>query len=58
MVFDDKTVVELMTSIEAEVAKASAELRCAKSDLAQAETRLKFVIAITHHLKSRLDIKE
>jgi len=53
MIFDTKTLAEIYDSIVAEVAKASAEIRCAKNDLAQAETRMKFVLATMHYLKSK-----
>ena len=53
MIFDTKTLAEIYDSIVAEVAKASAEVRCAKNDLAQAETRMKFVLATMHYLKSK-----
>jgi len=51
MLFDNKTDLELYQSMEAEVAKALAELRCAKNDIAQAETRMKFALAIIHYMK-------
>lgn len=57
MIFDTKTLAEIYDSIVAEVAKASAEVRCAKNDLAQAETRMKFVLATMHYLKDK-DLKE
>ena len=53
MIFDTKTLAEIYDSIVAEVAKASAEVRCAKNDLAQAETRMKFVLATMHYLKDK-----
>jgi hypothetical protein len=56
MIFDTKTLPEIYDSILAEVAKASAEIRCAKNDLAQAETRMKFVIATMHYLRNN-DLK-
>lgn len=57
MIFDTKTLPEIYDSILAEVAKASSEIRCAKNDLAQAETRMKFVIATMHYLKNT-DLKD
>ena len=57
MIFDTKTLAEIYDSIVAEVAKASAEVRCAKNDLAQAETRMKFVLATMHYLKDK-DLKD
>ena len=55
MIFDDKTDDELFRSIEGEVAKALAELRCAKKDLEQAEVRMKFALATIHYLKQRYE---
>lgn len=58
MIFDDKTDQEILRSIEGEVAKALAEIRCARNDLTQAETRMRFALATVHHLKQRYgDIK-
>ena len=55
MIYDDKTDHEIFRSIEAEVAKALAELRCAKKDLEQAEVRMKFALATVHYLKQRFE---
>lgn len=55
MIYDDKTDMEILRSIEGEVAKALAELRCAKTDLSQAEVRFKFALATVHHLKQRYE---
>jgi hypothetical protein len=55
MIFDSKTEDEIFRSIEAEVAKALAELRCAKKDLEQAEVRMKFALATVHYLKQRYE---
>ena len=55
MIFDAKTEDEIFRSIEAEVAKAFAELRCAKKDLEQAEVRMKFALATVHYLKQRYE---
>jgi hypothetical protein len=57
MIFDTKTLPEIYDSILAEIAKASNEIRCAKNDLAQAETRMKFVLATMHYLKNK-DMKD
>jgi len=55
MIFDNKTEDEIFRSIEAEIAKALAELRCAKRDLEQAEVRMKFALATVHYLKQRYE---
>ena len=53
MIFDDKPTSEVLASLEGEVAKTLSELRCAKTDLAQAESRMKFCLATIHYLKQR-----
>jgi len=55
MIFDSKTDDEIFRSIEAEIAKALAEMRCAKKDLEQAEVRMKFALATVHYLKQRYE---
>jgi hypothetical protein len=55
MIYDDKTDDEIFRSIEAEVAKALAEIRCAKKDLEQAEVRMRFALATVHYLKQRYE---
>jgi hypothetical protein len=55
MVYDDKTNLEILQSIEAEAAKSLAEIRCAKKDLAQAEVRIKFALRTVHYLKQRYE---
>lgn len=53
MIFDDKPTEEVLRSLEGEVAKTLSEIRCAKNDLAQAESRMKFALATIHYLKNR-----
>jgi hypothetical protein len=53
MIFDDKPIEDVLRSLEGEVAKTLSELRCARSDLNQAESRLKFCLATIHYLKQR-----
>ena len=53
MIFDDKPTMEVLRSLEGEVAKTLAELRCAKNDLTQAESRMNFALATIHYLKNR-----
>ena len=55
MIFDDKTDMEIYLSLEAETAKALSEMRCAKKDLEQAETRLRFVLTTIHYMKKRYE---
>ena len=55
MIFDNKTDDEIFRSIEAELAKAVSEIRCAKKDLEQADVRMKFALATVHYLKQRYE---
>jgi len=55
MIFDDKTDMEILLSLEAESAKAISEIRCARRDLEQAEVRLRFVLTTIHYLKQRFE---
>ena len=55
MIFDDKTDDEIFRSVEAELAKALAEMRCARKDLEQSEVRMKFALATVHYLKQRYE---
>ena len=55
MIFEDKTNDEIFRSIEGEVAKALAELRCAKKDLEQSQVRMKFALATVHYLRQRYE---
>jgi len=58
MIYDDKSPQEILRSLEGEIAKAISELRCAKNDMLQVESRLKFNLATVHYLKTRLNDKE
>lgn len=55
MIYDDKTDDEILRSLEAETAKALAELRCARKDIEQAEVRLRFALSTVHYLKQRFE---
>jgi hypothetical protein len=52
-VLDQKTDLELLRSLLAEAAKASAELRCAQADLNKAQSRNSFVVALLNELINR-----
>ena len=56
-IWDNKTIQEILSSIEAEIAKAQNEVRCAKGDVEKASSRLAFTISALHNLKNR-DIEE
>ena len=51
----DKTDQELLESLLAEAAKATAEIKCAQGDLAKAQSRLSFVLAVANTLIQRKD---
>jgi len=53
MRFEDLTKEELLLSMEAEVAKSLSELKHAEDDLTKANSRMKFILAIIHHIKDK-----
>jgi hypothetical protein len=56
-IWKDKTVSEILQSMEAEIAKAKNELSCAEGDIQKAKGRITFIISAIHNLNSR-DIEE
>ena len=52
-VIDSKSSEELLQSLVAEAAKAQNEIRCARGDLAKAQGRLQFLIAVINQLQQR-----
>ena len=52
-ILEAKTTHELNQSLVAELAKATAELRCAKDDLAKVSSRLSFVLAVVNTMINR-----
>lgn len=50
---DSKTDKELLESLLAEIAKSTAEIKCARGDIDKATARIKFCIAIAHTLIER-----
>lgn len=50
---DQKTTEELEKSLLAEIAKANNELRCARSDLDKAASRLNFLLVVVNKLINR-----
>jgi hypothetical protein len=55
MDFNDHTIVDILKSLEGEVAKSLNEIRHAQDDLDKAQNRQKFILAVTHHLKQRYE---
>lgn len=54
MIFDDHSLEELLQGLEGEVAKTISELNHAQQDLEKAQNRQKFILALIHHLKTRI----
>jgi len=54
MNFEEHSLAELLTSLEAELAKGLNELRHAQGDLDKAEGRYIFALALIHYLKKRI----
>jgi hypothetical protein len=54
MIFDKLSNEDLYKSMEAEAAKAIAEIKCARKDLEQADARLRFLLSVIHHMKDRM----
>jgi hypothetical protein len=52
-ILETKTTYELNQSLVVELAKATAELRCAKDDLAKVSSRLSFVLAVANTMINR-----
>ena len=53
MRLEDYTTSELLQSIEAEIAKSLAELRCLQGDADKIGARLKFALATLHIIKDK-----
>jgi septal ring factor EnvC (AmiA/AmiB activator) len=56
-IWKEKTIPEIIKSMEMEIAKAKNELRCAEKDMSKAQNRIAFTLSAIHNLKDR-DIKE
>lgn len=52
-ILDKKTDKELLQSLIAEVAKAQNEIRCAKADIEKAQSRIRFLLVLSHTLINR-----
>ena len=55
MIFDKLSDTEILKSLEAEVAKSMAELKCLRKDSEQIDARLRFVLSAIHYLKNQVD---
>ena len=56
-IWNNHTTMEILKSMEMEIAKAQNEIKCAKRDVEKASNRLAFVSSAIQHLNNR-DIKE
>ena len=52
-VLDTKTDKQLLESLIAEIAKATNEIKCARGDIEKAQSRIKFMLVLTHTLIER-----
>lgn len=52
-ILDDKTDLEIMQSLLAELAKAQNEIACARKDLEKAQGRQKFLLVLAHEMIRR-----
>ena len=52
-IWDNHSTVEILKSIEQELAKAQNEIKCANADITKATNRLSFTISGLHSLKKR-----
>jgi hypothetical protein len=50
----DYTDQDLISSLEAEIAKASNELRCLQADADKISARLRFALVVLHTLKQKM----
>jgi hypothetical protein len=57
-VIDNKNDKELLESLIAEIAKATNEIKCARGDLEKAQSRIKFLLVLTHKLIERQKDKQ
>ena len=57
-IWKDHSRPDILKSLETEIAKAQAELRCAKNDIEKAQNRLSFSLSAIHALKDREDPSE
>jgi len=55
MIFDNLTEDAILKSLEAEVAKSIAELKCLRKDAEQVDARLRFILSAIHYLKNQVD---
>lgn len=57
-IWTEHSRADILKSLESEVAKAQAELRCARNDIEKAQNRLSFSLSAIHALKEREDPRD
>ena len=57
-IWKNKTIPEILKSLEAEMAKATNEINCANGDIYKAQGRLQFCLSAIKHLNDNREIEE
>ena len=57
-IWKNKTIPEILKSLEAEMAKAQNEIKCATADIYKAQGRLQFCLSAIKHLNENREIEE
>lgn len=57
-IWNEHSRADILKSLESEIAKAQAELRCARNDVEKAQNRISFSLSAIHALKDREDPKD
>lgn len=52
-IWDQHPTEEIIKSLEMEIAKTRAELKCAQTDVEKAQNRMSFCLSAVHNLKTR-----
>ncbi len=51
-IWNKHTTQEILQTLEMELAKAQAELRCAETDIQKSKNRIAFCLTAIHHLQN------
>lgn len=51
-IWNKHTTQEILQTLEMELAKTQAELRCAETDIHKAKNRIAFLLTAVHHLQN------
>ena len=54
MLSDELNDEQILRSMIAEAAKTTAELKCARRDLEQADARLRFLLSAIHYMRDKI----